>query len=42
MLREDGYMHELQINNIPKYALADTHGGIGTTSATSILESNIN
>ena len=42
MLLEGEYHDELQINDIPKYALADTHGGIGTTSATSILESNIN
>ena len=31
----------LQISSMPKYALADTHGGVGTISAVSILESNI-
>ena len=41
MLLEGKYHKNLQIKNIPKFALADTHGGVGTLSAVSILKSNI-
>ena len=41
MLLEGNYHDKLQMSKIPKYALADTHGGVGTLSAVSILESNI-
>ena len=41
MLLEGNYHDKLQMSKIPKYAIADTHGGVGTLSAVSILESNI-
>ena len=41
MILEGNYHEKLQISSMPKYALADTHGGVGTISAVSILESNI-
>ena len=41
MVFEGKYHKNLQIKNIPKFALADTHGGVGTLSAVSILKSNI-
>ena len=37
MLLEGKYHKNLQIKNIPKFVLADTHGGVGTLSAVSIL-----
>ena len=40
MILEGLYHNKLQMKSIPKFALADTHGGIATTSAVTILEGN--
>jgi len=34
---EGCYHSNLQLSNPPKYALADTHGGVCTTAAVTIL-----
>jgi hypothetical protein len=41
MVLEGNYHDKLQISLIPKFALADTHGGVGTNAAVSILKSNV-
>ena len=41
MVLEGNYHDKLQFSLIPKFALADTHGGVGTNAAVSILKSNV-
>ena len=41
MVLEGNYHDKLQFSLIPKFALADTHGGVGTNAAVSILQSNV-
>ncbi|MEM8657835.1 MAG: hypothetical protein AAGF22_07030, partial [Pseudomonadota bacterium] len=38
LLLEGRYAPDLQPRNLPRYALADTHGGICTSAAVTILE----
>ena len=37
LLLEGSYFEDLQLPNIPRYGLADTHGGVCTTSAVTIV-----
>ena len=41
MVLEGNYHDKLQFSLTPKFALADTHGGVGTNAAVSILKSNV-